>query len=87
MLQSVITKAVPIDDVGSVMGLFTAIGSITRVIGPAAGGVLFDLVGSWAPGLFGAGLMAWFVYCVWRVLFGARGAKFSEAEHDLALMG
>jgi len=87
MLQSVLTKAVPVDDVGSIMGLFTAIGSITRVIGPAAGGVLFDLVGSWAPGLFGAGLMAWFVYCAWRVLFGVHNTALSEAEHDLAVVG
>jgi DHA1 family tetracycline resistance protein-like MFS transporter len=86
VLHSALTKAVTDDEVGSIMGIATAIGSVSRVIGPAVGGVLFDSIGTWAPGLFGAGLMAWFVYYAWRHLFLERRAGFSETEHEIAVM-
>jgi DHA1 family tetracycline resistance protein-like MFS transporter len=69
MLHSTLTQAVPVNEVGSILGVSTAIGSVTRVIGPATGGMLFDVVGTWSPGVFGAGLMLCFVYCAWKYLF------------------
>jgi len=86
ILLSVLTKAVSVDDVGSLMGLFAAITSLARTIGPAIGGALFDLIGSWAPGVFGAGLMAWFAVIGLRALAVARESA-SEPEREIAVTG
>jgi len=67
-MHSTVTKAVHLDEIGSMMGLSAAIGSATRMIGPAIGGALFDVLGAWAPGVFGALLMACFAVYAWREL-------------------
>lgn len=57
-LHSALSKTTHADDVGGILGIAAAIGSLTRAIGPALGGVLLDVVGAWGPGLLGAVLMA-----------------------------
>ncbi len=56
ILGSALTKAVYPDEVGGVIGLSTAIGSLTRVPAPFVAGALLQTAGGWAPGLL-AGLM------------------------------
>jgi len=63
-IHTVVTKAVHVDEVGSVLGLSTSLTSLARALGPATGGALFDMVGAWAPGVFAATLMIWLV---WRL--------------------
>ena len=65
-MHSSVTKAVTMDEVGGMMGISTAIGSAARMVGPAVGGFLFDVLGAWGPGVFGAGLMLWFLVYGWR---------------------
>jgi len=56
ILGSALTKAVYHDEVGGMIGLSTAIGSLTRIPAPFIAGVLLQTVGGWAPGV-AVGLM------------------------------
>jgi DHA1 family tetracycline resistance protein-like MFS transporter len=83
--QSVLTKLVHPDEVGGILGLSTALSSLTRAIGPASGGALFDVLGTWAPGLFGAGLMVWVVFFAWKRLIRREDALLPPREGDAAV--
>jgi len=68
--NSALTKSVYPEEVGGTLGLAAALGSVTRVLSPIVGGVLFDRVSPAAPGLLGALVMAWLISYTWRrVLF------------------
>ena len=54
------------EEVGGTLGLAASIESLSRVVAPSVGGVLLQSVGTWAPGIFGALVMAWVVTFVWR---------------------
>jgi DHA1 family tetracycline resistance protein-like MFS transporter len=82
VINSSITKSVYPEEVGGALGVASSIESLTRVIGPAAGGLLLGSLGTWAPGAIGAAIMAWVVFYVWRRLIvnpdpplPGRGAK------------
>lgn len=68
VINSAITKAVYPEEVGGALGLATSIESLTRVIGPPAGGFLLGALGTWAPGVLGALFMVWLASFVWRRL-------------------
>jgi DHA1 family tetracycline resistance protein-like MFS transporter len=68
--NSALTKSVYPEEVGGVLGLSASLGSLTRVVSPVAGGFLLEAVGTAAPGIVGALLMAWLIAYTWRhVLF------------------
>jgi DHA1 family tetracycline resistance protein-like MFS transporter len=63
LLSSTLTKAVAPQEVGGILGLATSVESATRIFAPVIGGALLQQVGTWAPGAFGALIMAGvFVY-------------------------
>lgn len=68
VLNSALTKAVYPEEIGGTLGLSAAVESLTRVIAPSAGGFLLEALGTWAPGVFSAIVMAWVVTFVWRRL-------------------
>jgi DHA1 family tetracycline resistance protein-like MFS transporter len=68
VVSSDITKSVYPEEVGGALGLASSVESLTRVIGPAAGGFLLGSLGTWAPGVAAAVIMAWVVAFVWRRL-------------------
>jgi DHA1 family tetracycline resistance protein-like MFS transporter len=68
VINSAITKSVYHEEVGGALGVATSIESLTRVIGPAAGGFVLGALGTWAPGVIGALIMAWLISFVWRRL-------------------
>jgi DHA1 family tetracycline resistance protein-like MFS transporter len=68
VINSAITKSVYPEEVGGALGVATSIESLTRVIGPVAGGFLLGALGAWAPGVIGALIMAWLISFVWRRL-------------------
>ena len=68
VINSSITKSVYPEEVGGALGVAASVESLTRVIGPAAGGLLLGALGTWAPGVIGAVIMAWVVIYVWRRL-------------------
>jgi len=51
ILGSALTKSVYPDEVGGVIGLSTAIGSLTRIPAPFVAGALLQTVSGWAPGV------------------------------------
>jgi DHA1 family tetracycline resistance protein-like MFS transporter len=68
VLNSALTKSVYPEEVGGTLGLSASIESLSRVIAPSAGGFLLQAIGTWAPGVFGALVMAWLATFVWRRL-------------------
>ncbi|MBC8504300.1 MAG: hypothetical protein H8D34_05550, partial [Chloroflexi bacterium] len=63
------SKAVYTEEVGGTLGLAASLESATRVIAPSLGGFLLGEIGTWAPGILAAAIMAWVSYFVWRKLF------------------
>jgi DHA1 family tetracycline resistance protein-like MFS transporter len=66
VIQSAITKAVQPQEIGGMLGIAGALESITRVLAPTIGGFLLGNLGTWAPGIFSAVLMAWAVWLAYR---------------------
>ena len=56
-LQSLVSRGVPADEQGEMMGSNQAMGALARVFGPLAGGLLFERVSFGAPFLMGGALM------------------------------
>lgn len=83
-VHSALTKTVHADDVGGILGLSAAIGSLTRAIGPAAGGVLLDVIGTPAPGVVGAVIMAVVVIYGTRTLTNRPAARQFETRSHVS---
>ena len=66
VIQSAITKAVQPQEIGGMLGIAGALESLTRIIAPIVGGTLLGNLGTWAPGIFSAILMAWAVWFAYR---------------------
>ena len=66
IITSAITKAVDPDEIGGMLGISTSIESVSRVISPTIGGILFGSIGAWAPGVFGAVVLLWTVWLTYR---------------------
>jgi DHA1 family tetracycline resistance protein-like MFS transporter len=66
ILNSALTKAVYPEEIGGTLGLAASAESLTRVISPSLGGFLLGSLGPWAPGVFGALMMAWVTSFTWR---------------------
>jgi MFS transporter, DHA1 family, tetracycline resistance protein len=85
VINSAITKSVRQEEVGGALGVAASIESLTRVIGPLAGGVLIDAWGAWSPGVAGALICAWVAVFVWRRLIvggdveGGDGSKIRRS--------
>jgi DHA1 family tetracycline resistance protein-like MFS transporter len=66
LINSTLSKAVPPDEVGGILGLATALESFTRVFAPSLGGYLIGSLGVWSPGLIGAIVLALLALLTWR---------------------
>ena len=82
VINSAITKSVYPEEVGGALGVATSIESLTRVIGPAAGGFVLGALGAWAPGIIGALIMAWLISFVWRRLIVNPDPPLPGREHE-----
>jgi DHA1 family tetracycline resistance protein-like MFS transporter len=69
LLSSTLTKAVQPQEIGGILGLSASIESSTRIIAPILGGYLLGSWGSWAPGAFGAIVLAVLSFYVWRTIY------------------
>ena len=69
LLSSTLTKAVAPHEIGGILGLSASIESSTRIIAPTLGGYLLQQVGTWAPGLAGAVILAGLLVYVWVTLY------------------
>jgi DHA1 family tetracycline resistance protein-like MFS transporter len=66
--NSAITKSVYPEEVGGALGISASLDSLTRVIAPAAGGLLVQQSGPSSLGLSGALIVGWLVSYAWRRL-------------------
>jgi DHA1 family tetracycline resistance protein-like MFS transporter len=85
VLTSTLTKAVTPDEVGGIIGFSTSIESLTRVIAPTLGGFLLVSFGAWAPGLFGAIVLAGLSLYVWRKIYNHPIAATLQSDQALAI--
>jgi len=65
MNRSLLTKAVPREEIGGTLGLATSIESVNGIVAPAVAGALLPLVGTWAPGVLAAALTVGLAALVW----------------------
>jgi len=81
-LNSLISRRAGREEQGEVMGVSQSVGSLSRVVGPLAAGVLFSEFGRGAPYLWGAALVvaAWFLtLLLWREV-GSTGLAGDTVE-------
>ncbi len=69
LLSSTLTKAVDPAEVGGILGLSASVESSTRVLAPILGAALLQQFGTWAPGAFGACIMAGLLVYVWKTIY------------------
>jgi DHA1 family tetracycline resistance protein-like MFS transporter len=69
LLSSTLTKAVAPVEVGGILGLSASVESSTRVVAPILGAALLQQFGPWAPGAFGAVVMAGLLVYVWSTIY------------------
>jgi DHA1 family tetracycline resistance protein-like MFS transporter len=83
VIQSAISKSVSREDVGGMLGIAASLEATTRVIAPSVGGYLLQNLGTWAPGVFSALLMAWAVtFAYRRIILPARRERLAaEVEN------
>jgi MFS family permease len=55
--SSLLSKLCPKDETGGVMGVGQSMSTLGRILGPIAGGYLFDAMGASSPYWLGAGCM------------------------------
>jgi DHA1 family tetracycline resistance protein-like MFS transporter len=82
VLSSTLTKAVAPQEIGGILGISASIDSLTRVFAPAIGGVLLASLGTWAPGIFGAVILAGLTYYLWNTVLNHPSIRMNEM-HDL----
>jgi MFS transporter, DHA1 family, tetracycline resistance protein len=66
VINSAITRAVPPHEVGGALGTSAALESLSRVVSPSVGGWIMGAIGTWAPGVVAAAIMAGVAGLVWR---------------------
>lgn len=80
VINTALTKSVYPEEAGGTLGLSASIKSLTRVPAPSMGGALLGQVGTWAPGLVSAGLLAWTVSFAWRRLISSPDESLPPRE-------
>jgi hypothetical protein len=69
LLSSTLTRAVEPQEVGGILGLAASVESATRIFAPVIGGALLQQLGTWAPGVFAAVVMAGVFLYVWVKIY------------------
>ncbi len=81
VINSAITRAVPPHEVGGALGIAGAFESLSRIISPSVGGWLLGSIGTWAPGVVAAIIMAGVTVFAWqRLIFHPDPALVTPAR-------
>jgi DHA1 family tetracycline resistance protein-like MFS transporter len=80
VLQSALTKAVEVQEIGGTLGLAGSLEAASRVIAPTMGGFLLGNLGTWAPGIFSTLLMLCAVWIAYRRI--TRGQTMTKQEEQ-----
>jgi DHA1 family tetracycline resistance protein-like MFS transporter len=82
---SALTKSVYREEVGGTLGLSAALDSLTRVVSPTLGGLMIDRLGTPAPGVLGALIMAGLIVFTWRHILFVPDQECPPPAADVAL--
>ncbi|MBN1193152.1 MAG: MFS transporter [Coriobacteriia bacterium] len=82
VMTSALSKAVPADEVGGILGVQTSIMSLARVIAPVIGATLLDRIGVQAPGVFAGAVTLMVLPYAWRTLCVKPGRSSCEGSFD-----
>jgi DHA1 family tetracycline resistance protein-like MFS transporter len=82
VINSALSKSVYSEEIGGTLGLAASLESSTRVVAPSIGGYLLGSLGTWAPGVFSALVMAWVVSFTWRRLIVNPDPPLPSREGD-----
>jgi DHA1 family tetracycline resistance protein-like MFS transporter len=74
VINSAATKSVSPMEIGGILGLSSALESLTRVIAPSIGGLLLERLGTGAPGVFGFAILALLTSYIWRTIYSNEAA-------------
>jgi len=80
ILSSALTKTVQAEEIGGILGLSSSIESSTRVIAPTLGGLLLDQLGSGAPGMFSAIILAVLCIYIWKTIADHRRVELLSVK-------
>lgn len=80
VMTSALSKAVPIGEVGGVLGVQTSIMSLTRVVAPVIGGFLLERATVWSPGVLAGVLTLAVLPFAWRTLCVQPGRNSCEDD-------
>jgi DHA1 family tetracycline resistance protein-like MFS transporter len=69
ILSSTLTKAVDAQEIGGILGLSASIESSTRILAPLVGSALLQQLGTGAPGVFGALVLAGLLIYVLKTIY------------------
>ena len=83
VINSSISKAVAVDEIGGMLGLSASLESITRVISPTIGGFLLQQFGTWAPGIFSALIMSYAVWLAYRRILMVHPSDNNVSREEL----
>jgi DHA1 family tetracycline resistance protein-like MFS transporter len=83
--SSALTKSVYREEVGGTLGLSAALDSLTRIVSPTLGGLLIDRLGTPAPGVLGALIMAGLIAFTWRRILFVPDLECPPPAADLPL--
>ena len=79
-LNSLISRRAGREEQGEVLGVSQSVGSLSRVLGPAAAGLLFGEFGRNAPFFWGAALVAAALLAAVKLIRGLGAARVAEPE-------
>ena len=82
IITSSLTKVVASEEIGEMLGISNALESITRVISPAIGGLLFGSIGMWAPGALSAVLILWAAWLAYRQILSVQLPEITLAVEE-----
>jgi len=79
LLRSLLSKAVPKEDVGGVLGVSNSLDSLNRIVSPAIGGFLIGRFATWSPGVLAAIILAAVTLYIWLRIVRAEAAPAAES--------
>jgi len=80
LLRSLLSKAVPKEDVGGILGVSNSLDSLNRIVSPAIGGLLIGRFATWSPGVLAAIILAAVTLFIWLRIVRREAGSAAETQ-------